>query len=165
MDNVYLLIGGNLGNRVENLENAVELISRRAGTIIRTSVIYETAPWGITDQKSFLNQALELDTIHPANILLDVLLEIEQELGRIRREKNGPRLIDIDILFYGTAIISDPRLTVPHPLLQERRFALVPLNNINPDFIHPVFNKPVKQLLAECKDPLKVDLYQATIGE
>src|SRR6478609_9104685 len=142
MDNVYLLIGGNLGNRVENLENAVALISRRAGTIVRTSVIYETAPWGMTDQKSFLNQAIELDTILPANILLDTLLEIEQELGRIRRQKNGPRLIDIDILFYGTAIISDPKLTVPHPLLQERRFALAPLNNLSPDFIHPVFNKP-----------------------
>ena len=165
MDNVYLLIGGNLGNRVENLENAIELINSRAGIIIRASRIYETAAWGITDQKSFLNQAIELETPHPANILLDILLEIERELGRIRGEKNGPRLIDIDILFYGSAIISDPGLTVPHPLLQDRRFALAPLNNISPDFIHPIFNKPVKQLLAECKDPLGVELYQATIGE
>ena len=104
MDNVYLLIGGNLGNRVENLENALGLISSRAGTIIRSSAIYETAPWGITDQKSFLNQALELDTTLPAEILLDILLEIERRLGRVRREKNGPRLIDIDILFYGSEI-------------------------------------------------------------
>ncbi|HTE22996.1 2-amino-4-hydroxy-6-hydroxymethyldihydropteridine diphosphokinase [Flavitalea sp.] len=165
MDNVYLLIGGNLGNRVENLENAIGLINTRAGQIIRTSVIYETAAWGITDQKSFLNQALELDTSHPPTILLDIILEIERELGRIRREKNGPRLIDIDILFYGSSIIADPRLTVPHPLLQERRFALAPMNNISPDFIHPAFNKTVKQLLAECKDPLRVEPYQATTGE
>lgn len=159
MDNVYLLIGGNLGNRVENLENALALISSRAGQITRSSLIYETAAWGITDQKSFLNQALELHTTHPAHILLDILLEIERGLGRIRREKNGPRLIDIDILFYGSLIINDPKLSVPHPLLQERRFALAPLNNINPDFIHPVFNKSVKQLLTECKDPLTVEPY------
>ena len=165
MDNVYLLIGGNLGNRVENLENALGLISSRAGTIIRSSAIYETAPWGITDQKSFLNQALELDTTLPAEILLDILLEIERRLGRVRREKNGPRLIDIDILFYGSEIISSPTLTVPHPLLQERRFALAPLNNIGPDFIHPVLHKPVKQLLAECTDKLRVDLYQRGIGD
>jgi 2-amino-4-hydroxy-6-hydroxymethyldihydropteridine diphosphokinase len=165
MDNVYLLMGGNLGNRVENLENALGLINSRAGTIIRTSEIYETAAWGITDQKSFLNQALELDSTLPPEILLDILLEIERGLGRIRREKNGPRLIDIDILFYGSEIISNPRLTVPHPLLQERRFALAPLNNIAPDFMHPVFHKTVKQLLAGCTDPLRADLYQPGTGE
>lgn len=165
MDNVYLLIGGNLGNRVENLENALKLIGSRAGLIVRSSSIYETAAWGITDQKSFLNQAVELNTSLPAAELLVKLLEIERELGRIRREKNGPRLIDIDILFYGNEIISTPRLTVPHPLLQERRFALAPMNNINPNYVHPVFNKSVKQLLNECNDPLKAEPYDTSIGE
>ena len=154
MDNVYLLIGGNLGNRVENLENAVKLIGTRAGKITRSSRIFETAAWGITDQNPFLNQALELDTPYEAKMLLDILLEIELELGRIRAQKNGPRLIDIDILFYGSDIISEPGLTIPHPLLQERRFALAPLNDINPGFMHPLFKKTIKQLLEECKDPL-----------
>jgi 2-amino-4-hydroxy-6-hydroxymethyldihydropteridine diphosphokinase len=165
MDNVYLLMGGNLGNRVENLENALRLIASRGGEIIRCSAIYETAAWGITDQESFLNQVVEIDTSHRAIELLDIILEIELELGRIRREKNGPRLIDIDILFYGSEIITDARLKVPHPLLQERRFALAPMNNINPGFIHPVFNRTMKQLLAECKDPLNATIYTAAAGD
>jgi 2-amino-4-hydroxy-6-hydroxymethyldihydropteridine diphosphokinase len=164
MDNVYLLIGGNLGNRVENLDKASRLIGSRAGKIVRYSAIYETAAWGITDQESFLNQVVEIDTPHPPAILLDIILEIERDLGRVRREKNGPRLIDIDILFYGIKIISDPGLTVPHPLLHERRFALAPMNNIDPGFTHPLFNKTIKQLLAECKDPLDAAIYNAPAG-
>ncbi|MHA4846909.1 2-amino-4-hydroxy-6-hydroxymethyldihydropteridine diphosphokinase [Flavitalea antarctica] len=165
MDNVYLLMGGNLGNRVENLGNALGLIASRTGRIRRCSAIYETAAWGITEQDSFLNQAVEIDTAYPATRLLDLILDIELELGRIRLEKNGPRLIDIDILFYGNEIISDPRLKVPHPLLQERRFALAPMDNINPGFIHPVFNKTIRQLLEECRDPLQATIYTAAVGE
>ncbi|RYY15668.1 MAG: 2-amino-4-hydroxy-6-hydroxymethyldihydropteridine diphosphokinase [Chitinophagaceae bacterium] len=165
MDNVYLLIGGNLGNRMENLDNAIRLIDSRAGKISGKSAVYETAAWGITDQKSFLNQAVRIITPHPPAALLDIILEIERALGRIRLEKNGPRLIDIDILFYGSEIISEPRLKIPHPLLQERKFALEPMNNVCPDFIHPVLKKTVKQLLLECKDPLKAELYTTTIGE
>jgi 7,8-dihydro-6-hydroxymethylpterin-pyrophosphokinase len=96
---------------------------------------------------------------------LDLILDIELELGRIRLEKNGPRLIDIDILFYGNEIISDPRLKVPHPLLHERRFALAPMDNINPGFIHPVFNKTIRQLLEECRDPLQATIYTAAVGK
>ncbi|RYF94487.1 MAG: 2-amino-4-hydroxy-6-hydroxymethyldihydropteridine diphosphokinase [Chitinophagaceae bacterium] len=152
-----LLIGGNLGNRVENLAKASTLIGKRAGEVSRSSRIFETAAWGITDQKPFLNQALRITTLLTPHELLDVILGIEMTMGRIRLEKNGPRLIDIDILFYNGLIISEPRLTVPHPLLHERRFVLAPLNDIASAFVHPLLNKSVSTLLLECKDDLAAE--------
>jgi len=163
MDNVYLLIGGNLGNRVENLANALTLLGKRAGKISRCSAIYQTAAWGIIDQKPFLNQVVELSTNLDAHKLLDVILQVEKELGRVRREKNGPRLIDIDILFFGREIINDQRLTIPHPLLHVRRFALAPMNNIRPDLEHPLLHKTIGMLLAECADTLEVQIYTASL--
>jgi 2-amino-4-hydroxy-6-hydroxymethyldihydropteridine diphosphokinase len=156
MNKAYLLIGGNEGNRLMNLNLSIEEIERVCGKISLRSSIYETAAWGIHEQPSFLNQALQLVTSYEPLALMNSLLGIEEKLGRKRREKYGPRIIDIDILFFNGEIISLPGLQVPHPELQNRRFALVPMNEIAPELVHPRLNKSIRQLLDECKDPLDV---------
>ncbi|RYG05265.1 MAG: 2-amino-4-hydroxy-6-hydroxymethyldihydropteridine diphosphokinase [Chitinophagaceae bacterium] len=156
----YLLIGGNIGNRPENLSEAVRLIGERAGRIRAVSGIFETAPWGLAEQDSFLNQAIAVDTELAAEALLQILLAIELDMGRRRQTKNGPRVIDIDILFYGNETISSKDLTIPHPLLAERRFALVPLCDLIPDFIHPVLKLKLSELLEICPDTLPVSLFK-----
>jgi 2-amino-4-hydroxy-6-hydroxymethyldihydropteridine diphosphokinase len=159
MHKVYLLTGGNIGNRVQNLAEASQLLNQSAGTIIQESALFETAAWGITDQGAFLNQALEIDTVHEPHTLLRIILQIERQMGRVRYEKNGPRIIDIDILFFADMIISDEKLTIPHPLLSERRFALVPMNDIAPDFVHPLSGLIINTLLLQCPDLLAVNRY------
>jgi len=156
MNKAYLLTGGNMGNREKNLARAKKLISEQAGKVTRASALYETAAWGKTDQPSFYNQALELETTLPPKDLLKLLLEIEKKLGRQRDEKYGPRTIDIDILLYGDQIFNDPQLRIPHPELQNRRFALTPLAEIGPGLVHPVFKKSITELLAICSDTLEV---------
>jgi 2-amino-4-hydroxy-6-hydroxymethyldihydropteridine diphosphokinase len=156
MNKAYLLTGGNIGNREETLEKANMLIRQYCGHIAASSSLYETAAWGNTNQASFLNQALEIGTdLHPRQLLRQ-LLKIETRIGRIREEKYGPRLIDIDILFYNQEIHNYPTLKVPHPEIQNRRFVLVPLNDIAPGFIHPVLKKTMAELLEACPDPLDV---------
>jgi 2-amino-4-hydroxy-6-hydroxymethyldihydropteridine diphosphokinase len=152
----YLLIGGNQGDRPAMLAAARDHIKAAGGDIRLTSAIYETAAWGKTDQPDFLNQALEVATYRDAPAWLLTLLDIEQQIGRRREEKYGPRIIDIDILFFNNSIIHEPRLIIPHPEIQNRRFALTPLEEIAPFLIHPVLHKPIRQLLAECSDPLAV---------
>jgi len=152
-----LLIGGNTGNRHQNLENAVIHIGSECGKVIVTSPIYETAAWGKTDQDAFLNQAILIETGLDPDHLLQAILSIELKMGRYRQEKYGPRIIDIDILFYNDIIINDPLLTIPHPALPQRRFALAPLCEIAADYIHPVLKKTIKVLLDECPDPLEVE--------
>ena len=152
----YILTGSNLGNRPEYLQNSKKAIAETAGTIVSSSSIYETAAWGLEDQPSFLNQALEIHTVLSARELLDHLLKIEKDLGRMREEKYGPRLIDIDILFFNKDVIEQKGLTIPHPQLHKRRFALQCLNSIAPMFVHPVFSKTIETLLTECADPLDV---------
>jgi len=156
MNKSYLLIGGNTGNRSGYLRQAAAFINQFAGTITRYSAVYETAAWGKTDQEAFLNQALELETSREAAPLMQILLHIEEQMGRKRLEKYGPRVIDIDMLLYNDAIISSPLLTVPHPELAGRRFALEPLNEIAGPYVHPIVKKTIAQLLAECPDPLPV---------
>jgi 2-amino-4-hydroxy-6-hydroxymethyldihydropteridine diphosphokinase len=156
MNKAYLLTGGNMGNREKNLATAKRLITERAGKVTRASALYETAAWGKTDQPSFYNQALEVETSIPPKDLLNLLLEIEKKLGRQRDEKYGPRIIDIDILLYGDQICNDPQLRIPHPELQNRRFALTPLAEIGPGLVHPVFKKSITELLAICTDTLEV---------
>jgi len=154
---IFILLGSNLGDRQKNLDQARQEISRNIGEIITTSSIYKTAAWGNTHQPEFYNQVIEIRSLHdPAQLILDTQL-IEQNMGRIRKEKWGPRIIDIDILFYGDSVSSTERLTIPHPEIANRRFTLLPLAEVAPDFIHPLLKKSVLQLLEVCKDELAVE--------
>lgn len=157
MNKAYLLIGGNTGNRRKNLEEAVNNIEKDCGKLISISLLYETAAWGKTDQSAFLNQALLIETTLTAAQLLHSVLSIETKMGRFRKERYGPRMIDIDILFYNNDIINEPALVIPHPALPQRRFALEPLCEIAPGYMHPVLQKTVKVLLNECSDLLQVE--------
>jgi 2-amino-4-hydroxy-6-hydroxymethyldihydropteridine diphosphokinase len=156
MNKAYLLIGGNMGNRQKNFTIAREYIEQYCGPVIRSSSLYETAAWGKTDQPSFLNQAIEAETRLDAEHLMRQVLEIEKLMGRERKEKYGPRLIDIDILLFNDEEYDLPFLKIPHPEMQNRRFALTPLAEIAGDLQHPVFKKTINQLLNECPDKLEV---------
>jgi 2-amino-4-hydroxy-6-hydroxymethyldihydropteridine diphosphokinase len=149
-------MGGNLGDRADFLAKAKDQTSVRCGLVVKQSSLYETAAWGMEEQDAFLNQALAIETKFEAERLLKELLQIEEGLGRKREAKYGPRVIDIDLLFFNDSVIRLPHLTVPHPQVQARRFALVPLSEIAPDLVHPVFQKTIAQLLHECPDPLPV---------
>ncbi len=153
----FLLLGGNLGDRKSNLEKAALLIEKKIGIITAKSALYETKPWGKTDQPDFFNQVVVLETEQNPELILKSALTIEQEMGRVRIEKWGARLIDIDLLYVGHQILNSKNLTLPHPGIAERRFVLEPLAELAPDFIHPALKKSHRQLLAECKDSLTVN--------
>jgi 2-amino-4-hydroxy-6-hydroxymethyldihydropteridine diphosphokinase len=156
MNKAYLVIGGNLGEREEYLATARRLIGAQCGQLIAISAIYETAPWGNTDQPAFFNQALQLDTALNARQLIRRLLKVEKLMGRIREEKYGPRLIDIDIILFNDEKHNYHFLKLPHPEMQNRRFVLAPLAEIAADIVHPILKKTITELLEECPDPLPV---------
>lgn len=156
MHTAYLLTGSNLGDRTSYLRQAYRLIEQYCGTVQSASSFYQTAAWGLTDQPDFYNQALAMQTKLQPAALMQQLLDIEQIIGRKRSIKMGPRIIDIDILLLDEAVISTELLTVPHPFLQDRKFALLPLAEIAPAVMHPVLHKTVQQLLDECTDTLNV---------
>ena len=156
MAKVYLLTGGNVGDSLKTLQKANGLIEERVGSIVKSSSIYKTAAWGKTDQDDFLNQVLEVDTTLSPENLMDSLLKIEIDLGRQRFEKYGPRIIDLDILFYDDLVLESEWLTIPHPQIRFRRFVLQPLNELEPELIHPVLQKTIGVLLDECPDLLEV---------
>lgn len=158
MNLVYLLIGGNLGDRIKNLAEARYNIEKEIGRIIKSSSIYETASWGITDQPDFLNRVLLVKTKCSADETMQLILSIENKMGRLRTQKNASRVIDIDILFFNDDIIDKPGLTIPHPEIQNRKFALIPMNEIAADHIHPVFKQSVKNLLSTSADRLEVNV-------
>lgn len=158
MNRACLILGSNKGDTLKNLNEAKTLIETYAGNIALTSSVYQTSAWGNTDQPDFLNQAVCINTVLSPEKLLEVLLNIEQQLGRIRSEQKWEeRTMDIDILFYNDEIIDQPNLKVPHPYMQERKFVLVPLSEILPQYIHPVLNKKINLLLEECEDVLNVE--------
>jgi 2-amino-4-hydroxy-6-hydroxymethyldihydropteridine diphosphokinase len=156
MNNVFLLTGGNMGDRRQNLLRAAKIIDEKVGKILSTSAIYETEAWGKIDQSSFYNQVLQVLTDYSPKEVLQEILAIELNMGRERIVKYGPRLIDIDILFYNNEVIETPELIVPHPQIQHRRFVLAPLAELVPEFVHPYLQKTIRELLIECEDPLTV---------
>jgi 2-amino-4-hydroxy-6-hydroxymethyldihydropteridine diphosphokinase len=155
---IYILLGTNLGNKKQNLKAAIKSLKTELGEVICQSKIYETAPWGIIDQPSFLNQVLLVKTKLRPHKALETLLQIEINMGRKRIQKWGARLIDLDILYFGNEIIYEENLVVPHPFLQDRRFTLVPLAEIAPNYLHPILQKTQTQLLAACNDNSEVFL-------
>jgi len=156
MPKLYLLLGGNLGDRQLYLAQARARIAALVGTITRSSGLYETAAWGKTDQPAFLNQVLEVQAEQAPEQVLFTVNTIEQELGRVRQEHWGARVIDIDILFYDDLALQTPRLTIPHPQLHMRRFTLLPLAELAPALVHPVLGKTITALLEACPDELEV---------
>lgn len=157
MNKAYLLLGGNQGNPEKSLAKAAGLINKSVGKIIRRSSLYQTAAWGNRKQPDFLNQVLVVESKLGPRECMQACLAIEKAMGRIRSFKNAPRIIDIDILFFNKEIINSGDLVIPHPAIQLRRFVLVPLNELSPNFVHPVFKQSVHQLLLHCPDELNVN--------
>lgn len=145
---VYLALGSNMGNRLSNLKAAVLNLTPQM-TVKQKSSVYETPPWGFTEQDAFLNQVVKVTTYLEPEPLLRHLKRMETALGRVPNFQNGPRVIDIDILFFDNMIINTPPLVVPHPRLHERAFVLVPLAEVEPDFIHPILQRPINKILED----------------
>lgn len=156
MNGIYFIIGGNLGDRLALIEECKQKIKKILGPILRSSSIYESESWGETNNPNYLNQVLFIESKFSAKEVLEKALEIEKELGRTRDKKWESRLIDIDILFFNNEIIEEKNLKIPHPHLQNRKFVLVPLNEIASEFVHPVLKTTISKLLDNCSDNLKV---------
>lgn len=152
----FLLLGSNLGNRENILDKAIFEIEEKIGKIDLKSSIYETLAWGIEDQPAFLNQVITTTTEIEPQKLLTIINNIEKDLGRVRHEKWGERLIDIDILYYDDLTVSTKELSIPHPEISNRRFTLIPLVEIAPDLVHPILEITQKEMLLGCKDELEV---------
>lgn len=145
-----------MGDRMANLQQAEAHIREKAGQILAASSVYETGAWGNIPQPDFLNQVLLIETTLSATALLQQLMKIEQQMGRFREEKYGPRVIDIDILFFNDDIIRTNDLTIPHPRLHLRNFVLEPMNELAPNLFHPVLGKTISDLLSASPDTLDV---------
>lgn len=161
MNIVYLLLGSNLDNRLASLQGARDAISESIGKIRKESAIYESEPWGFSAENQFLNQVIKVETIYSPLQLMELIRKIEIQLGRIRNPLADyvSRTIDIDILFFNDEIISEDKLIIPHPKIQDRMFTLIPLTELDNSLIHPGCMKSVGELMLECQDPLKVYPY------
>jgi len=153
---VYISLGGNVGNTQEIFKEALQIIAEKVGEITQKSSLYQTAAWGNIPQNDFLNQVIELETSLNPNELLDSLLTIELYFKRDRKEKWGPRTLDLDILYYNQELIVTEYLQVPHPRIKERNFILIPLAEIAPNWLDPKENQTILQLKDTCKDELLV---------
>jgi 2-amino-4-hydroxy-6-hydroxymethyldihydropteridine diphosphokinase len=161
MNKAVILLGSNIGDSHDYLIQALQFIADYAGNIVAQSGIYQTEPWGNTNQASFLNQLIILETeLSPEN-LMEELLRIENQMGRLRVTKWEPRIIDLDIIYFNDWIINSDLLTIPHPLMQERKFVLAPLAQVLPDFIHPLLGKNSMNLLSNCSDDSEIRLLKA----
>jgi 2-amino-4-hydroxy-6-hydroxymethyldihydropteridine diphosphokinase len=157
MSRVCIGLGTNLGDKEENLKSAIRYIEESSGQIVSCSSVYETAPWGFRSRNKFLNMVIIAETRLLPEELLDTAIRIEKLLGRVRRSRHYiSRVIDIDILLYDNFVIDKENLKIPHPLMQNRRFVLVPLCEIAAGLIHPVLKKSICELLGECKDKCEV---------
>ena len=159
MNIVYLQLGSNIGERDKMLFISAKSISEDIGRIYMYSKVYESTPWRVDGQENYLNQIVAIQTLFSAQETLDKILKIENRLGRIRIEKWGERLIDIDIIFFNNDIIETPNLCIPHKHMHERNFVLEPLMEIAPNLVHPKYNKTVSELFNESKDMEKVVEY------
>jgi 2-amino-4-hydroxy-6-hydroxymethyldihydropteridine diphosphokinase len=153
MNVTYLCLGGNIGNRESSISESILQISAKVGFIHSKSNIYETEAWGVDNQQAYLNQCICVHTSLTALQLIDTLLDIEQKLGRKRTlsEHYEPRTIDIDILFFNNEIIEQPHLIIPHPRLHLRKFVLIPMNEIATNYLHPILNKTIFNVLSSCR--------------
>jgi 2-amino-4-hydroxy-6-hydroxymethyldihydropteridine diphosphokinase len=159
MNIVFLQLGSNLGDRELLLKDAILAIEERVGKVIKKSKVYESTPWRSEGQRNYLNQILKVKTELQSDDVLFTILDIEKNLGRLRLEKWSERLIDIDIIFFNDSIIETPELCVPHKHMHERMFVLAPLHNIEPEMVHPKYNKTVDELLQICTDKELVKEY------
>lgn len=160
MTRLVLIIGGNIGDRVLFLERSRELLTKLIGKEILASSIFETEAWGGNSVGAYLNQVLLFDTIFSAEKVLQKIHLVENHLERKRQVKWGDRTMDIDILYFGNSVINTDTLAIPHPYISERRFVLVPLVEVMPDFIHPVYKVSHEALLNTCTDTLEVKIYK-----
>jgi 2-amino-4-hydroxy-6-hydroxymethyldihydropteridine diphosphokinase len=160
MEKVYLGLGTNLGDRELNLRKAINNVNELIGSVVLVSSIYETEPVGFRSEEKFLNMVAEVDTMLKPSGVMDMILKAEALLGRVRKgNKYTSRIIDLDILLFGNRIIENDSLSVPHPMMHERRFVLIPLCEIAPDLVHPILEKIIKTLLSECQDKSSVIKY------
>jgi 2-amino-4-hydroxy-6-hydroxymethyldihydropteridine diphosphokinase len=146
--NIYLGLGSNLGDRLLNMEQALLALPPQV-TVLRKSSIYQSLPWGYTEQPVFLNMVIETNSELEPEALLDYLKQVETHLGRKPTFRYGPRLIDLDILFYGSLVFQSERLTIPHPRLHERAFVLAPLAELAPSLFHPILHQTITSLLSQ----------------
>lgn len=162
MNEAYLCLGGNIGDRELALNQALLKITTLVGEITSKSRIYETEAWGVENQQAYLNQCVKIKTNLPHLSLINMLLSIEKELGRERKISPvyEPRIIDIDVLFFNREVINSEILIVPHPRLHLRKFVLIPLHEIAPDYLHPVLNKTIFNLLNDCEDQSEVKTFK-----
>lgn len=164
MHKVYFILGSNEGNREKNLQFARDYMQKNMGELLSQSNIYETANWGSDEWPAHLNQAVAIKTSLSPEHILKHIKEAEGQAGRTRIVRWGPRTLDIDILFYDDRVVATQDLTIPHPLIAERRFVLAPLVEIAADYIHPLTGEDIKTMLARCPDPLSVSIWKNTLN-
>ncbi len=159
IENIFLGLGSNQGDRKLNLKNSIKLLKSRVGKVLNTSAIYESEPWGVKNQNYFLNQVIEIETHIDPNDLLNICKNIEYDMGRKPEIRWGKRVIDIDILYYQSKVINQENLKIPHKLMHERKFVMIPLNDLNENHLHPILKITNKEILNKCIDSCKVKHY------